>query len=424
MGPVVGGTDDLESLGMSLAEQLAAVMRPAIERGEFAGAATLVWRDDRVAQCGGFGWRDVEARLPVERDTIFRIASMSKPITSTAALMLYDEGRFALEDPISSWAPEFADMRVLRATNGPLEDTVPAERPITFLDLLTHRAGFTYGAFHPGPIGAAYAQTLGLDIDSRLTPDAWIAGLASLPLIDQPGAGFHYGASTDLLGFLIARMAGMSLEALLEERIFKPLGMKDTGFIVPAEKHARRARMYGFDAEGRLEPRPVHPPQAPAFLAERPHDLAFASGGAGLWSTVDDYLAFARMFVSDGAVDGVRLLKLETLKRMTANFLTERQIAEARTLGLPVFAGQGFGLGVAVVIDPDKAIPTRCKGGVGTVGWPGAYGGWWQADPTDGSVLIFLAQNAFEMEQAARGVGLGVYGAITKFHALATATPR
>jgi CubicO group peptidase (beta-lactamase class C family) len=404
-----------------LQEQVVAALGPWVERGEFAGAGTLVWRDGRVVQSGGVGWRDVEARLPVERDTIFRIASMSKPITSTAALMLYDEGRFALEDPISDWAPEFASMRVLRSPDGPLDDTVSAQRPITFLDLLTHRAGFTYGAFHPGPIGAAYARALGMDIDSHLTPDAWISGLASLPLIDQPGAGFHYGVSTDLLGFLIARIAGTSLEVLLEERIFGPLGMKDTGFTVQPEKHTRRARMYGFDAEGRLEPRPVHPPLGPAFLAERPHDLAFASGGAGLWSTLEDYLAFARVFVSDGAVDGVRLLKLETLKRMTANFLTERQIIEAQTLGIPVFAGQGFGLGVAVVLDPDRTIPARGKGGVGTVGWPGAYGGWWQADPTDGSVLIFLAQNAFEMEQAARGVGLGVYAAITKFHALATA---
>ena len=126
------------------------------------------------------------------------------------------------------------------------------------------------------------------------------------------------------------------------------------------------------------------------------------------------------MFVSDGAVDGVRLLKLETLKRMTANFLTDQQIQAATTFGMPVFSGQGFGLGVAVVLDPEKASATRCKGGVGTVGWPGAFGGWWQADPTDGSVLIFLTQNAFDMEQLAQGIGLGVYMATTEFHALAS----
>lgn len=407
---------------MSLDDQIRAVMEPYVARQEIAGAATLVWRDGVVVQAGGFGWRDREAGLPVERDTIFRIASMSKPITSTAALMLHDEGRFDLDDPITDWAPEFADMRVLSSPEAALHDTCPAERPITFLDLLTHRAGFTYGPFHSGPIGAAYAQALGLDIDSHLTPEAWIAGLASLPLIDQPGAGFHYGASTDLLGLLVARMAGVSLPDFLAQRIFGPLGMKDTGFVVPPDKHHRRAKMYGFNRNGELEHRPVHPREAPAFLAERPADLAYASGGAGLWSTLDDYLAFARMFVSDGAVDGVRLLKLGTLKRMTANFLTDQQIQDARTMDVPVFVGQGFGLGVAVVLDPEKTTATRGKGGFGTVAWPGAYGGWWQADPTDGSVMIFLAQNALDFELMAEGVGLAVYDAISQFHALATGT--
>lgn len=407
---------------MSLDDQIRTVLEPYVAKQEIAGAATLVWRDGAVVQAAGFGWRDREAGLPVERDTIFRIASMTKPITSTAALMLHDEGRFDLEDPITDWAPEFGEMRVLSSPDAALDDTRPAERPITFLDLLTHRAGFTYGPFHSGPIAAAYAETLGLDIDSHLTPDAWIAGLASLPLIDQPGACFHYGASTDLLGLLLARMAGVSLPDLLAQRIFDPLGMKDTSFVVPSDKHHRRAKMYGFRRDGGLEHRPVHPLEAPAFLAERPAKLAYASGGAGLWSTLDDYLAFARMFVSDGAVDGVRLLKLGTLKRMTANFLTDQQIQEARTMDVPVFVGQGFGLGVAVVLDPEKTTATRGKGGVGTVAWPGAYGGWWQADPTDGSVLIFLAQNALDFELMAEGVGLAVYDAIGQFHALATGT--
>lgn len=390
-----------------------------VDQGLIAGAATLVWRD-RVVHAAGVGLRDLEAGLPVEPDTIFRIASMTKPITATAALMLYDEGLFALDDPVTRWAPTFADMRVLRSPDGVLDDTLAAERPITMLDLLTHRAGFTYGGFHAGPIGAAYAQALGMDIDSPLSPDDWIAALASLPLIDQPGAGFHYGASSELLGLLIARIAGQSLGDLLAERIFKPLGMADTGFIVPPEKHGRRAKMYGFDAEGRLEHRPVHPPEGPAFLAERPESVTFESGGAGLWSTVEDYLKFARIFIGDGAVDGVRLLKVGTIRRMMTNHLTPEQIDGAAMMGLPVFSGQGFGLGVAVVLDPERADVQRGKGGVGTVAWPGAYGGWWQADPTDGSVMIFLAQNALDFDKAAMGIGLGVYGAITTFHGLAS----
>jgi CubicO group peptidase (beta-lactamase class C family) len=388
-----------------------------VAQGQLAGAVALVWRDGRVGSELVSGWRDVERQAPMRRDTLFRIASLTKPVTSVAALMLYEEGRFALEDPITAWAPELRDMRVLRAPDASLDDSVPAARPITFGDLLTHRAGFTYGAFHAGPLRTAYREALGADIDSHRSPDEWIAGLAGLPLVDQPGRAFHYGVSTDLLGFLVARMEDAPLEDVLRRRIFGPLGMDDTTFVLPEAKRDRAASMYGFDARGRLERRDAHPPEEPAFLPRRPLDATFVSGSGGLWSTADDFLTFARLFVEDGAVAGVRLLDVGTLRRMTANVLTPEQIAEATMFGLPVFVGQGFGLGVAVVLDPETADVTRCKGGVGTVGWPGAYGGWWQADPTDGSVLVFLAQNALDFDKAARGVGLGVYSAIAHFHA-------
>lgn len=400
-------------------DPIASAIGAIVNAGALAGAATLVWRDGKVIQSACVGWRDLEARLPIERDTIFRIASMSKPITCTAALMLLEEGRFALEEPIARWAPEFSQMRVLRSPTGPLDQTDAAERPITFEDLLTHRSGLTYGGIHAGPIAKAYKETLGGDIDSEVAPDDWIAGLAALPLIDQPGAAFHYSCSTDLLGLLIARMEDTSLGDVLDRRIFGPLGMKDTGFTVPRAKRSRRAKMYGFDEGGRLAERLTVP--AGSFMAERPEDMAFVSGGQGLWSTLDDYLAFGRMFVGAGAVDAVRLLRPETLALMTSNRLTETQRAKAEMLGMPVFTAHGFGMGVAVVLDPEKAAPTRCRGGIGTVGWPGAYGGWWQADPTDGSVMIFLAHNMFELDQFANGIGLGVYGAITRFHALASA---
>ena len=404
---------------MNETDPVATAIEALVDAGELAGAATLVWRGGKVAQSACVGWRDKEAGLPIERDTIFRIASMSKPVTSSAALMLVEEGRFALEDPIARWAPEFSTMRVLRSPTGPLDQIEPALRPITFEDLLTHRAGLTYGDFHAGPIAKAYAETLGGDIDSDVTPDDWIAGLASLPLIDQPGAGFHYGCSTDLLGLLIARMEDAPLGDVLTRRIFAPLGMRDTGFIVPREAQGRRSRLYGFDEAGRLKALLTAP--GGSTVAERPPDMTFVSGGQGLWSTADDYLAFARMFVGDGAVDGVRLLRPETLALMTANQLSESQRETARLLGMPVFTAHGFGLGVAVVLDPEKAAVTRCRGGVGTVGWPGAFGGWWQADPTDDSVMIFLAHNALELDQLSNGVGLGVYVAITEFHALASA---
>ncbi|RAK56324.1 hypothetical protein DJ017_11735 [Phenylobacterium soli] len=385
---------------------------------EIAGAATRVWRDGRLVQSAASGWRDIDAGLPIENDTLFRIASLSKPVTSVVALTLFDEGRFALDQPISRVAPEFGEMRVLRDPDGPLDETDPAERPITFEDLLTHRSGLTYGDFQTGPLARAYREALGADIDSEVSPDQWIARLAALPLIDQPGAGFHYGTSTDLLGLLIARMEGAPLGEVMRRRLFEPLGMRDTGFVIPADQRGRRARMYGFDDSGRLAERPTG--AGGAFLVERPDDMAFESGGQGLWSTAGDYLAFARLFVGGGAVDGVRILRPETLALMTANRLSEAQRASARLLGMPVFTGLGFGLGVAVVMDPDQAPVVRCKGGVGTVGWPGAFGGWWQADPTDGSVMVFLAHNALDPAQLAMGYGLGVYSAITEFHTLAS----
>jgi CubicO group peptidase (beta-lactamase class C family) len=388
-----------------------------VQAGELAGAVALAWREGRVAAEVTSGWRDLAGRVPVERDTVFRIASMTKPVTSVAAMMLYDEGRFALEDPITGWAPEFGGMRVLRDPEGPLDDTTPAEREITFGDLLTHRSGLTYGSFHKGPIAAAYRDALGAEIDSDRTPDQWLANLAALPLIDQPGHGFHYGVSTDLVGLLIARMDDAPLDEVLERRIFSRLDMADTGFVVPEAKLGRASRMYGFDEAGRLEARDSHPAEAPAFLPRRPPGFSFFSGGAGLWSTADDYLKFARLFIEEGAVGGVRLLKVGTLRRMTANFLSAEQAARARIMGRRAFSGQGFGLGVAVVIDPEAADVTLCRGGAGTVGWPGAYGGWWQADPTDGSALVFLAHNAIDFDRLARGLGLGAYAAAGEFHA-------
>ncbi|MBI5941768.1 MAG: beta-lactamase family protein [Caulobacterales bacterium] len=406
---------------MTTPDPIAATLGRYVDADEIAGAATLVWKDGRVVQTCATGWRDRESLDLLERDAIFRIASMTKPVTSVAALMLVDEGKIALTDPISRWAPEFAQMRVLRSPTGPLDQTDPAVREITFDDLLTHRSGLTYSSFHDGPIQNAYDAVLGNQIDSHVAPDDWIAALAGLPLIDQPGGGFHYGNSTDLLGFLVARIEGEPLGAVLQRRIFDPLGMKDTGFFVPAGKADRKAQMYGFNADGVLTPRPTGAGGAGRVLPDRTTATPYEAGSGGLWSTLDDYLAFARLFVEDGAVDGVRLLRPETLKAMMTNQLSEDQRARGETLGMPIFTAHGFGYGLAVVMDPANAAVTRCKGGVGTVGWPGAYGGWWQADPTTGTVMIFLAHNVMEPELMAMGIGLNVYGAITEFHGLASA---
>jgi len=394
-------------------------LRAAVDAGELAGAAALVWRNGEVQHIVTVGRRDLVSAAPVERGTIFRIASLTKPVTTVGALMLLDEGRFDLDEPITRCAPELAQMRVLRDPNGPLDQTDRTRRPITFRDLLTHRSGLTYGELHRGPIARAHAETLGGEIDNPLTPDEWIARLATLPLIDQPGAGFHYGQSTDVLGFLIARLEGAPLSAILKRRVLDPLGMRDTGFTVPREKRDRCAGMCGFDSEGRLTALTEAPGRH--ALAQRPDDMTFEAGGGGLWSTLDDYLAFARMLIADSPA-GAQLLRPETRAMMTSNQLTPEQRATTRMFGRAIFAaGHGYGMGVAVVMDPEKADPLQCRGGVGTLGWPGAYGGWWQADPNDGSVLIFLAHNMVELHQMARGIGLGVWSAIATFHEIASA---
>jgi CubicO group peptidase (beta-lactamase class C family) len=392
-------------------------MRAYVDAGELAGLATLVWRRGRVTHVATAGCRDLTSGLPVERDTIFRIASMTKPVTAVAALMLLEEGRFALDEPIARLAPELAQLRVLRHPDGPLDQTDALERPITFGDLLTHRAGLSYAEFHSGPIARAYVDVLGSQIDNALAPDEWIARLGTLPLIDQPGAAFYYGHSSDLLGFLIARIEGLSLGDVLDRRVFGPLKMHDTGFVVPRNAHPRRAGLCGFDDDGRLKALSATP--GGHALAERPDGMRFESGGQGLWSTLDDYLTFARLFLGGGEVDGVRLLRADTCAMMTSNQLTSPQRESARLLGRPLFAqGHGYGMGLAVVVEPDKADPLTCRGSAGTVGWPGAYGGWWQADPVDQSVLIFLSHNMPELHQLGNGVGLGAWVAMSLFHEL------
>lgn len=400
-------------------EPITAAISEIVKAGGLAGAATLVWQDGKVIQSAGVGWRDIERKLPIEMNTLFRIASMTKPITSTAALMLLDEGRFALSDPITRWAPEFSQMRVLRSSTSTLDQTDAAERLITFEDLLTQRSGLTYADWHSGPIAKAFKDALGGDIDSEVLPDDWIARLAALPLIDQPGAAFHYGHSTDLLGLLIARIENAPLGDVFKRRIFDPLGMNDTGFTVPTEKQQRRAVAYGFDDAGQLCKRLAGPGNS--FLSERPEGMAYVSGGQGLWSTADDYLTFAQMFVNAGTVNDARLLQPETFKRMVTNCLSADQLVKARSM---LNAGHGFGLGVAMVLDPQKAGPFPCGGGMGAVGWPGAFGGWWRADPSNNSVLIFLAHNMLELEQLLDGIGQGAFEAITQFQAQAASLLR
>jgi CubicO group peptidase (beta-lactamase class C family) len=363
--------------------QIAPMMKGVVDAGDLSGMVTLVWRKGQIVQLDTIGKRDIAKDLPMERDTLFRIASMTKPITSVAALMLVEEGRIALSDPITKWLPEFSDMQVLKAANGPLDETTPSPRVITVEDLMTHRSGLAYAFTSSGPIGKAHEDKLGAVLDSPHKPDEWLKRLAGLPLSFPPGARLHYSHSTDVLGFLVGRAAGMSFRDFLMQRILKPLGMNDTDFYVPPEKRGRAAVVYQQDqASGALKPVPF-----PQY--DTPPD--FTAGGGGLISTLDDYLSFARMLLNGGELNGKRYLRRETVEDMRTNRLTPEQRA-IPFLGMPLWAGQGFGLGLSTVIEPDKHewMGAASKG---AFGWPGAFGTWWQADPEKEMILIFLIQN-------------------------------
>jgi CubicO group peptidase (beta-lactamase class C family) len=371
-----------EALSAQILEQIAPAIERAIAKGDPAGAVTLLWRDGEVAHVAALGMRDVERKLPMQRDTLFRIASMTKPITSALILMLMEEGKLRLDDPIVKWAPEFAARLVLTDANGPVEDTYPAPRDITIDDLLTHRSGLAYAFTSIGPIADAYQKALGDLRTITLGSDEFLQALATVPLSYAPGERWHYSHSIDVLGFIAERIEGKPLRDLLLERILAPLGMVDTDFWIPAHKRERAASVYSFDKNAGT---PVRVPLPPRDAVPK-----FCSGGGGLVSTADDYLKFARMLLGRGEADGVRLLKPETVALMTANRLTDQQ--RAILVGEEShWRGQGFGLGVGIDIDADA----RARFGPstdGAYGWPGSFGTWFRIDPAENMVMIYLVQ--------------------------------
>jgi CubicO group peptidase (beta-lactamase class C family) len=368
---------------MNHTARIAAPAEQAVATGDIPGVVCLVWRRGELLQVNSVGLRDIEARLPVERNTIFRIASMSKPVTTAVAMILMERGVFRLEDPITKWAPEFAAMQVLRRADSPLQDTYPAPRVITIEDLMTHRSGLAYSFTARGPLAQALKERFGFEFDSARTPDDWMKTLASLPLAYAPGERFNYSHSTDLLGVIVGRATGLGTRAAMQQLLFDPLGMVDTDFWVPPEKRDRAAVLYRSSA-----PRNFVPIELPGFMDQTPP--SFSAGGQGLVSTVDDYLAFARMLLQGGELGGTRLLSEESIRLMTTNRLTP---AQRRTLqfGIPFFMGQGFGLGLSVV-DDAKRNAWLGTGRQGAFGWPGLFGGWWQADPAEHTVMVWLQQ--------------------------------
>ena len=361
-------------------------MRGYVDRGELGHVVTLLYRCGQRAHADQIGWQDDAASIPVTEDTIFRIASMTKPIVSVAALMLMEEGRLRLDDPVDRWLPELAGRRVMRDPAGDLDDSYPSPRAITVLDLLTHRPGLASQFTAGGKIGAAVAK---LHIGNGLllagdSPDAWLARLGALPLVHEPGASFNYGFATDVLGFLVSRIAGIGLEEFLSQRLFVPLGMVDTGFHVPPSKCSRLPVAHMPDpANGR----PVindHAATSP-WMIPKP----VPSGSAGLVSTAEDYARFGLMLRDGRALNGERVLSRKTIELMTTDFLTAEQRGRL-FLGFDMWSARGFGLGVSIV---DNLAGQYNLGSIGRFGWGGAFGTSWFNDPKEDLTAILMIQS-------------------------------
>jgi CubicO group peptidase (beta-lactamase class C family) len=350
-----------------------------VQDGSVPGALGLIARGDRL-EVAAVGSIDLAGTAPMARDAIFRIASITKPITAAAVMLLVEDGRIALDEPVAKWLPELTAPRVVRTPAGPVHDLVELARPITVYDLLTSGAGYGFASDFTLP---AVQQLFGVQKDGRAprlfeAPDEWMAALARVPMLYQPGAAFLYGTCSDLQGVLIARASGQPLPDFLAERLFSPLGMVDTAFEVPAAKRHRFTSYYTIGADGALE------------LADGPDGQwnglpAFPSGGGGLAGTVDDWYAFARMLLAEGTVErtGRRLLSRQSVRQMMTNQLT----GEQRDVGVLFLEGQGWGFGGSV----DMAR-TEVWNVPGRYGWVGGTGTTAHVIPATGGVGVLLSQ--------------------------------
>jgi CubicO group peptidase (beta-lactamase class C family) len=362
------------------------VMAGYVERGDVPGIVTLVSRQGEV-HVDAIGMKALGGD-PIRRDTIFRISSMTKPITAVAAMILVEECKLRLDEPVDRLLPELASRKVLKRLDGPLEDTVPANRPITVRDLLTFCMGFGQMIAPPDAypiLKAASKQQIGMgppNPSAMPAPDEWMCRLGMLPLMRQPGERWMYNTGSDVLGVLIARASGQAFETFLRERVFEPLGMKDTGFSVPATKLDRFATSYATDPEtGALE---LYD-EAEGGQWSRPP--AFPSGAGGLVSTIDDYLAFGQMMLNKGKHGSECVLSRPSVEAMTTDQLTPEQKAEAK-----IFLGEnrswGFGVSVVTKRGDVAEIPGR-------FGWDGGLGTSWSSDPKEGLVGILMTQQSW-----------------------------
>lgn len=368
---------DPESVGFS-AERLKRLnnsMHALVDEGKLSGIVTCVARHGRIVQKSAYGKRDMENNKPMQMDTIFQLASMTKPVTGVAMMMLYEEGKWHPDDPLAMHFPEFKNLMVYAGADSFGKDKleIPRRAP-TVGDIMTHTAGFTYGFYNDRPVSRHYREVRPEEVDSM---DEFIKRMAKLPLMFHPGEAWEYSFSADIQGALIERLSGMSLADFMRTRIFEPLKMKDTAFFVPKEKLSRFAIVYTAGEEG-LTPIPVDD-----SVTTQP---GFQSGGGGLYSTAGDYLRFAQMLLNGGELDGVRLLAPGTVKLMCSNKLSEKLLSGGYgVIYHHLRPGFGFGYDVAIFTDPELIGSATGKG---TYLWTGAAGTWFWNDPTNDIVFI------------------------------------
>ncbi len=364
-----------ENVGMS-GERLTRLsdgMKSLVDEHRLAGVVTMVARHGKVIEFEATGKRDIAANLPMQKDSIFRIYSMTKPITGVAMMMLFEEGKWQLNDPVAKYIPEFANLKVYGTDAHGNVVQNEQTHPMTMRELMSHTGGFTYGYFSNTAVDKLQREADVLNVGNTL--DEMIKRVAKLPLNSQPGSEWHYSISVDIQGYIVQKLSGMPFEEFLEKRIFKPLNMVDTGFYVPPEKLKRFAEFYVYDKDGQLQ---VAHEAINHDFSKKP---ALASGGGGLVSTATDYMRFCQMLLNGGKLDGVRLLSPRTIELMRTNLLPP---------GMPTLSpGAGFGLDFAVYTD---AIAAGGYYGKGTYYWGGAAGTWFWIDPTDDLIVIGMIQ--------------------------------
>ena len=383
--PVVDTEPEAVGFARSRLARLDSHFRRYVDDGRLPGWSLVVSRHGRIAHVAAYGRRDLEADLPVELDTIFRIYSMSKPVTSVAAMMLYEQGALELTDPIERYLPEFADMQVFAGGSQTHPRTVPASEPIRVWHLLTHTSGLTYGFHHAHPVDAMY-RAAGYEWGGPPGVDlaATVKTFAGLPLLFQPGSEWNYSVSTDVLGRLVEVLAEQPFDTFVHEQILGPLGMDETSFVVPPSRRDRLAALYGLRPDGGLARNET--------LAATAVTPTWPSGGGGLMSTLGDYHRFTQFLLGRGALGDVRLLGDRTVRYMTENHLPGG--AELAAFGRPIvaeapLAGNGFGLGFSVTLDPRAA---HILGSVGEFAWGGAASTTFWVDPAEEITAVFMTQ--------------------------------